>query len=64
MIVDALEEAEETGFFFVKLVVSLIDYRCDATNASVTLAGQEELHSGVIVEGILGGIEIFLLLAD
>jgi hypothetical protein len=64
MVIDTLEEAEETGFLPVKLVVRLVDHGSDTADGPVTTPGQKEPYSGVIVKGIFLGIELGFLLAD
>ena len=57
LVVDALEEAEESRLLFVILVVVVVDDADDAADALAVFVGDDRMHVGVLEERILRHVQ-------
>jgi hypothetical protein len=61
LVVDGLEEAKESPFFFIAFIVCVIDDPYDATDDLVVPAGQKSLASVGFIKGMLAEPDELLL---
>lgn len=57
LILDAIEEAKESRRLVMETYIFVIDYRGDATDHFVALAGKEVLDSGVLMKWMTAWVE-------